>query len=213
MLLPPDLVSIKRVKIMIYTLKLLSWLSINFYKSSIYQLGPPHLDLSQVSATLHCRIGSFPFTYLGLPLNPTTLSKMNWQPLIDIIDKRLIAWKSHSLSRRGRLILVNSVLTSLPIYFMSFCFLPQWKIDHIDHLRRAFFSKGDRKSPEDNACLVAIFYATHAALVDLVFVSWEILLSPFYLNGGGSLFLIIKPPGFRSFTSITIDEVDLWICR
>jgi len=36
MLLPPNLVSIRRVKILIY----LSGLSINFLKSSFYQLGP-----------------------------------------------------------------------------------------------------------------------------------------------------------------------------
>jgi len=69
MLLPPDLVSIKRVKLLIYIFKLFFGLSIDFHKSSIYQLGPPclDLDLSQVSCLLHCRLGSFPFTYLGLP--------------------------------------------------------------------------------------------------------------------------------------------------
>ena len=91
MLLPPDLASINRVKILLYLFELLSRLSINFNKSSIYPLGPPRLDLLQVLDVLHCNIGSFPFTYLGLPLTPTTLSKTDWQPLLDRIDKRLAA--------------------------------------------------------------------------------------------------------------------------
>ena len=45
-LLPPDFTSIKRVKILIYTFELLSGLSINFQKSSIYLLGPLPLDSS-----------------------------------------------------------------------------------------------------------------------------------------------------------------------
>jgi len=55
MLLPSDLVSIKRVKNLIYMFKVLSGLSINFHKSSLYPLGPLDLDKSQISALLHCR--------------------------------------------------------------------------------------------------------------------------------------------------------------
>jgi len=42
-LLPPDLASIKRVKILLYIFELISGLSINFHKSSIYPLVPPSL--------------------------------------------------------------------------------------------------------------------------------------------------------------------------
>ena len=124
MLLPPDLVSIKRVKILIFIFELRLGLSINFHKLSLYQLGPPILELSQVSDLLHCKIEIFSFTHLGLPLKLITLSKTDWQLLLDRIDKRLVAWKGHSLSRGGRLILVNSVLTMLSLYFMPFFFLP-----------------------------------------------------------------------------------------
>ena len=113
MLLSPDFVYTKRVKILIYIFELLSGLSINFHKSSIYPIGPPSLDLPLILILLHCNIGSFFFINLRLPLKSTTLSRVDWQPLLDRIEKRLVAWKVHSLSRGGRLILVNSVLTSL----------------------------------------------------------------------------------------------------
>ena len=40
MLLPPDLNSIKRVKILIYIFEILARSSINFHKSLIYPFGP-----------------------------------------------------------------------------------------------------------------------------------------------------------------------------
>ena len=100
--------------------------SLNFLSTSINHhctsLDPPSLNLSQVSGILHCTSGSFPFTYLGLLLKLTTLSNIDWQPLLDRVKKRLAAWNGHTLSRGGRLVLVNSVLTSLPLYYMLFFF-------------------------------------------------------------------------------------------
>ena len=125
-----------------YISELLSRLSINFSKSSIYPLGPPCLDLLAVSGKLYCIIGSYPFTDLRLPLKLTALSKTDWQPLLDRIDKRLATQKGHSLSEEVD-ILVNSVFNSLPLYFMFSFYLPQWVVEYVDRLRRAFFWKGE----------------------------------------------------------------------
>jgi len=109
------------------------------------------------------------------------------------------------LSWRGRLILVNSVLTSLPLYYMSFFFVPQWVIYHIDRLRRAFFWNGDR-SVAVGQCLI----------------SWEVLCTPCSVHGLGkcqlrdfNIFLLTKwwwklllitiPPGWKWLTLITIN--------
>ena len=43
-------------------------------------------------------------------------------PFIDKIAKRLPKWKGKFLSLGGRLILINAVLSSIPIYFLSYCF-------------------------------------------------------------------------------------------
>ena len=40
------------------------------------------------------------------------------QPLIDRIAAKLPAWKGKLLDKAGRLTLVRSVLTSMPIYFL-----------------------------------------------------------------------------------------------
>jgi len=109
MLLPPNLFSIKWDKILIYIFEPLSGLSINFHKSSLYQLGPA--SLSQISNLLHCRMRSFPFTTLGYHWNLLPLLKLNGSPL-------LIELIRGSLLRRGALYLVGVDL------FLSTLYLP-----------------------------------------------------------------------------------------
>lgn len=139
-----------------------------FSKVISLPLRPLLLDPFQVSTMLHCRMRAFPFNYLDLPFKTTSLSKRDWQPLLNRIEKRLVTWKGHSLSRGGRLILVNSVLISLPPYFMSFFFLQQWSIDQVEQLKHAFFWKGKR-SVTGWQCLI----------------SWDVLCSPHGSSGLG----------------------------
>ena len=118
MILAPDLISIKRVKELLYIFELLSRLSINFNKSSIYPLGPPRLYLLAVSGELYCNIESFLFTYFGLSLKLITLSETDWQPLLDRINKRLAAWEGHPYHVEVELFLS---IQSSPIYRYTLC--------------------------------------------------------------------------------------------
>ena len=42
-----------------------------------------------VVAMFNCKLGSFPITYLGLPLRPGSLLKTDWQPIIDRVEKKI----------------------------------------------------------------------------------------------------------------------------
>ena len=42
-----------------------------------------------------------------------------WQPLVDKFKKKLALWKRKCLSFAGRLTLIKSILSRLPIYFLS----------------------------------------------------------------------------------------------
>jgi hypothetical protein len=50
------------------------------------------------------------------------------------------------LSPGGRLALLNSVLTTLPIYYMSAFLLPKWIIIKIDRVRRRFIWQGNKEA-------------------------------------------------------------------
>jgi hypothetical protein len=76
-----------------------------------------------------------PFTYLGLPMGTTKPSIKDLSPLTDRVERRLCAMSSF-LSYGDRLVLVNSVLSSLPTYFMLSLKLPPGIIEVIDRARR-----------------------------------------------------------------------------
>jgi len=70
-----------------------------------------------------------------------------------MIDRRLAGWKDSTLSRGGRLILVNSVLTAMPLYMMLCYKIPAWVKNQIDKMRRNFLWKGGREV-SSSSCLV-----------------------------------------------------------
>lgn len=45
--------------------------------------------------------------------------KRDWYPIIDRIERKLEGWKARYLSMGGRITLINSVLSSTPLYLMS----------------------------------------------------------------------------------------------
>ena len=103
---------------------------------------------------LGCLRSSFPHTYLGLPLSPQKLRVSDFQPLLTSFDRYLAGWKARLLSAGGRIVLVNAVLGSLPIYYMSSTLVPKTVRDLLDAKRRAFFWTGEEKCSGAN-CLVA----------------------------------------------------------
>jgi len=62
--------------------------------------------------------------------------------LINRIKSRLLGWKSKNLSLGGRLVLLKSVLSSLPFYFISFFKAPAGIISSIESIFNCFFWGG-----------------------------------------------------------------------
>jgi hypothetical protein len=76
--------------------------------------------LNCAASLLNCKIGSIPFTYLGLPVDANSRKASTWEPVVKAIEKRLISWKNHYVSLGGRVVLLNSMLASIPIFYLSF---------------------------------------------------------------------------------------------
>lgn len=67
------------------------------------------------------KLGKNPFIYLDIPIGTNPMRIATWkQPIIGKNRERLSYWKSRHLSSGGRIVLINSVLSNLPIYFLSF---------------------------------------------------------------------------------------------
>ncbi|GLT87533.1 hypothetical protein SLE2022_056120 [Rubroshorea leprosula] len=129
--------------------ELVSGLKVNFFKSSLIGLNVEKNDMEIFANKLNCAIGQTPFKYLGVLVgsNPKRLS--TWTPMIDTMRKRLSNWKRDTLSFGGRIILLNSVFSSIPVYYFSTLKAPKQVILSLTKIQRNFFgaggSEGSRK--------------------------------------------------------------------
>jgi hypothetical protein len=86
--------------------------------------------MRSASNFLNCREGSVPFKYLGLPVGANPRRVSTWEPLIQSLRNRLGSWMNRYISLGGHITLLNSVLSAIPIFYLSFMKMPihVWKI-------------------------------------------------------------------------------------
>jgi hypothetical protein len=99
-------------------------------------------------------MATFPCRYLGLPLSLHKLSRQQFQPFVERIADQLPNWKANLMSRAGRRIQVQHVLTGMTVYLAMAMDIPQWALDAIDKIRKGFLWRG-RKEAKGGHCLVA----------------------------------------------------------
>jgi hypothetical protein len=126
----------------------------NVQKSSAYPIQCDDNERSLMQQLLPCQMADFLCKYLGLPMSLKKLTKDQIQPYIDKIADQLPGWKADLLTKPGRRILVQFVLTSMLIYLAMAVDLPAWAHKAIDKLRRGFFWRG-RKEAKGGHCHVA----------------------------------------------------------
>ena len=118
--------------------ELLSGLKINFKKSHLCGVEVLEQFMEEAVIKLKCGKSVIPFKYLGMPLVAYPKRIKTWQPFIDRFKKRLADWKSGYLSIGGRLTLIKSGLSNLPIYFMS-CYKMHVSVaNELEKLQRGF---------------------------------------------------------------------------
>lgn len=76
--------------------------------------------------------------YLGVPMGRGQMSIGCYHFLLDKVKSRLRGWQAQTLSFAGRVMLVNSVLTSMPIYTMQTMAIPNSICNDIDKTIRGF---------------------------------------------------------------------------
>ena len=110
-------------------------MKVNYHKSSLIPINLEAEEATSLAQVLDCQIATMPFTYLGLPMGTTKPVIKDFAPLIDRVERRLSSIVSF-LSYGNSLVLVNSVLSSLPTYYMCTLVIPKEVIEVIDKARR-----------------------------------------------------------------------------
>ena len=117
----------------------ISGLKVNFHKSMLTGVNVSVSWLTEAALVMNCQKGSLPFNYLGLPIGGDSRKLSFWKPVLDRIVARLSSWNNKFLSFGCRLVLLKSVLSSLPVYFLSFFKAPTGIISSIESLFKFFF--------------------------------------------------------------------------
>ncbi|GJR71570.1 RNA-directed DNA polymerase, eukaryota [Tanacetum coccineum] len=118
-------------------------LKINLHKSKLMGIGIPQDVVASAARSIGCSTLRLPFNYLGVKVGGTMSKISSWDDVVAKLSSRLSKWKLKTLSIGGRLTLIKSVLSSLPLYYMSSFKVPISVLKKIESIRRNFFNGVD----------------------------------------------------------------------
>jgi hypothetical protein len=122
----------------------LSGMKSNYNKSDLVPTNLDEDETMQYARIFCCKIDSFPFRYLGVPLH-YKLRREDIQPIVDKVLNRIPGWKGRLLSCGARLVLLRACLASIPIYLMSLIRFPKWAIESINSHMTIFWDDNEDK--------------------------------------------------------------------
>lgn len=130
------------LKAILNTFAISTGLKVNFGKSQILPINVDAEKMKVLAGTLGCQVGSFPFTYLGLPLGTVKPKLEDFAPLLDKVQRKLSA-SSTLLSYSGRMEYINTVITPTVTYAMCTFKLHKGVINDIDRIRKQCLWRGN----------------------------------------------------------------------
>jgi hypothetical protein len=142
--LKPTVPDVTNLKSILLNFGLVTGLQTNLQKTSVTPISCDGINISSILADLPVSQAVFPIKYLGLPLTPRRLKKIDFQPLVDKATGKLSTWNGRNLTQAGRVCLVKSVLSSQPVYLMTVIKPPVEVLQELDKIRRHFLWAGDK---------------------------------------------------------------------
>ncbi|KAL3012465.1 hypothetical protein AAZX31_06G000400 [Glycine max] len=121
---------------------MVSGLKINFAKSCFGAFGMTDRWKIEAVSCLNCSLLPIPFVYLGIPIGANPRRCHMWNPILEKCERVLNKWTQRHLSFGGRVTLIQSILTSLPIYFFSFFRILKKVVEKLVSIQRRFLWGG-----------------------------------------------------------------------
>jgi hypothetical protein len=142
-------------------------MKINYEKSEVFTVGLQEGVQQVVVDALNYKLGTFPMKYLGLPVSEYKITKAQLKFASDKIEKILGTWQCEYLSSGGKSTLIDSCLSSIPLYTMGVYYLYEGNFQMIDSIRSRFYWQGTSKKRKYRM------------------IKWEALIRPKELGGLG----------------------------
>ena len=134
---------ILHIRLLLLSFQAVTGLKVNVLKSEMVPIWEVD-DVHALAKILGCSVGTLSMSYLDMPLGASHNFPSIWNPILEKIERKLVGWKKLYLSRRGRLMLLKSTLSSLPTYFLSLFTIPTYVANKFEKLQRDFLW-GDSK--------------------------------------------------------------------
>jgi hypothetical protein len=134
--------SIVNTKFLLYCFEEMSGLRVNYQKSEVFVLGSDEEETNRVAEMFNCNVGQLPMRYLGIMVNNSHMTANDLSYVHQKVEKRIPTWKSAGLSSGGKMILIESCLSSVPNYTMSVYLLQEEVHQKMDSARANFFWHG-----------------------------------------------------------------------
>jgi hypothetical protein len=136
-----DASQIRHLVALLVCFEAVSGLKVNLTKSTLVPVGSLD-DVDRLAGHLGCGTIDLPLKYLGLPLGASFKLKAMWRDLEDLMARRLAPWKCLYLSKGGRVALIKSTLSNLPMYLLSLFPIPADVAKRIEKIQRDFLWGG-----------------------------------------------------------------------
>lgn len=128
----------RALKWLLKNFELVSGLSVNFEKSNVFGINMEDNSLQAAARELGCAVGRLPIPYLGLKVGGQLAGVWGWVDVVDKVRGRLRRWDTVSLSFGEHCTIVKSVLSAIPLYYMSFIPIPKQVVNQIKSLQCRF---------------------------------------------------------------------------
>lgn len=123
-------------------LKHASGLTCNMSKCQMAPIRCQQEQIDLATSLFPCTCSDFPLKYLGIPLSVNELPKAALQPLLDQVADHLPTWKGQLMNRSGRLTLIKTTISAIPIYVSIAIKLPPWFINGLIKFMKGFLWTG-----------------------------------------------------------------------
>lgn len=117
-------------------------LKVHIEKCCLFWINIEEECLLEYAEILGCSVGSLPFTYLGVKVGSAHMRVVEWATVLQKVRNRLLKWNHLKVSIGERYTLLNVVLSSLPVYYLSTYRAPKKVLNEITKMQRKFFWGG-----------------------------------------------------------------------